>query len=373
MQQLDYWFERHPDGFYKFQDASPDNPAYKTGDSWVEELKFSVAEFRTAFDQIGHRHKSKTDWAESTDPFQGKFYCCYTDRRSRLTFYFRNHAMVDAALDALVSLQGQSAPMPPSPMKPPIHAKSAAKQPNLPPKRPNSSVSADGAFTGNGDSGFTGNEETAFTGNEHSQDPVNPQAQPSQIENLHSQGMQTMHSAYTETTGLQKTTQKPQQLPRDSSGIDIAQENRSSSGQDNIFETLTFPKAEPIELKLLGELVAVCPAGQRQALLDEVEGARQKGSLRAGIVPFARALVKAEAQGLFSPSLGVAVSAAREAMGIRSLALTDSLARSSGSDGLSVEAHQWTAEEIELLPPKMRERVLAQLAQQGESQKGRAH
>lgn len=85
MQQLDYWFENHPEGFYKFLLPS-DHPAYKNGDSWTEELGMSKDEFRTAFDKIGHRYKSKSEFDKAEDKFQGKFYCSYVDRRSNLTF-----------------------------------------------------------------------------------------------------------------------------------------------------------------------------------------------------------------------------------------------------------------------------------------------
>ena len=98
MQQLDYWFENHPEGFYKFLLPS-EHPAYKDGDSWTEELGMSVDEFRTAFDKIGIRYKSKSEFDKADDKFQGKFYCSYVDRRSNLTYYFRNHDLVDAALD----------------------------------------------------------------------------------------------------------------------------------------------------------------------------------------------------------------------------------------------------------------------------------
>ena len=101
MQQLDYWFEGHPEGFYKFLLPS-DHHAYKVGDSWTEELGMSKDEFRTAFDKIGIRYKSKTEFDQAVDKFKGKFYCSYVDRRSNLTFYFRNHDLVDAALDELL-------------------------------------------------------------------------------------------------------------------------------------------------------------------------------------------------------------------------------------------------------------------------------
>lgn len=73
MQQLDYWFEVHPEGFYKFLESS-DHPAHKNGDSWTEELGMSGHEFRTAFDKIGIHYKSKSDFDQSVDKFQGLFY-----------------------------------------------------------------------------------------------------------------------------------------------------------------------------------------------------------------------------------------------------------------------------------------------------------
>lgn len=105
MQQLDYWFERYPDEFWKF--LSPcEHAAYKPGNSWTEELGMSEDEFRTAFDQIGIRYKSKKEYSAAADKFQGKYYCSYTDKVARMTYYRRNHQMVDAELDRLVSMGG---------------------------------------------------------------------------------------------------------------------------------------------------------------------------------------------------------------------------------------------------------------------------
>ncbi len=107
MQQLDYWFAKYPDGFYKFL-APPEqtHPNYKQGDSWQEEIGISADEFRTAFDLIGIRYLSKSSFNEAEDKFQGHYYCSYYDRVSRLTYYFRNHELTDNALTALIT--GQS-------------------------------------------------------------------------------------------------------------------------------------------------------------------------------------------------------------------------------------------------------------------------
>ncbi len=109
MQQLDYWFTQHPDGFYKFLDPTPKHPDYREGDSWTEELGFSKAEFRNAFDGIGVRHSSKSVYIESPNPFIGlngeKFYCSYHDKKNGLTWYFRNHPKVDDLIEELCKVK----------------------------------------------------------------------------------------------------------------------------------------------------------------------------------------------------------------------------------------------------------------------------
>lgn len=106
MQQLDYWFEKKPGGFYKFLEPCENNELYKTGDSWTEELGFSKAEFKTAFEKIGVAYKSKNEFKkamEKGDPFQGKFYCCYVDKMKYITVYYRNHDLLDLELEKLLS------------------------------------------------------------------------------------------------------------------------------------------------------------------------------------------------------------------------------------------------------------------------------
>lgn len=109
MQQLDYWFEKYPHGFFKFLEPTGKSRDYKRGKSWSEELNCSAEEFVTAFDKIGVRYKSKTEY-ESTpgDKFKGRFYCSYFDRSKGLTYYFRNHELVDSKLDELISRETES-------------------------------------------------------------------------------------------------------------------------------------------------------------------------------------------------------------------------------------------------------------------------
>lgn len=102
MQQLDYWFIRYPEGFYKFLEPTSNAPLYRPGQSWCEELGFTKDEFRTAFDKIGYRWASKSRFEIAPDKFFGKFYASYVDRRTNLTWYIRNHELVDLTLDLLL-------------------------------------------------------------------------------------------------------------------------------------------------------------------------------------------------------------------------------------------------------------------------------
>ncbi len=109
-QQLDYWFARSPDSFYKFLSPPKTNhEKYRIGDSWTEELGFSEFEFRTAFDKIGVRHTSKGAFNAAENPFSKNdheyYFCSYHDKMKGITYYFRNHELADKALDSLVHTQ----------------------------------------------------------------------------------------------------------------------------------------------------------------------------------------------------------------------------------------------------------------------------
>lgn len=102
MHQFEYWFEK-PNfrfGFFKFM-APCDKPQYKKGDSWTEELNFTVDEFQSAISKICQPYKSINDIKRayaSKDIFKGKFYASYRDRINHLTFYIRNDELVNKVL-----------------------------------------------------------------------------------------------------------------------------------------------------------------------------------------------------------------------------------------------------------------------------------
>ena len=103
MTQLEYWFSKMKgEMFYKFLEPC-EQKGYKEGDSWVEELGFSKAEFRTAFAKIGKTYKSKNEYLNSQDQFGDKLYLSYYDRVERQTYYIRNHDKADEIMEKLIS------------------------------------------------------------------------------------------------------------------------------------------------------------------------------------------------------------------------------------------------------------------------------
>ena len=259
MQQLDYWFENHPEGFYKFLLPS-EHPAYKDGDSWTEELGMSRHEFRTAFDKIGIRYKSKSDFDQAVDKFQGLFYCSYVDRRSNLTYYFRNHDLVDAALDELLSKPAQR-----------LEKKSVSSTAN--PHR-------DAEFTVKPECGFTVKPDSGFTGNSDSSLTVNPENPPPLYRDYNTET--------TTTTG-----------------------NSGAIDSGGCGENLIFPKCTQNESIAIRQLLSECPAEMQQAALDEIEGARQAGVIKTNLVPFARGIMTAISRGTFTVGHGPTVAAQR--------------------------------------------------------------
>ena len=98
LQQLEYWSARYPSGFWKFFEPCDHHPQYREGDSWAEELGFSRRVFLRAFAIIGTHYKSKSEYLKQADPFQGKMYASYYDRKTNRTHFFRDHGSIDRFL-----------------------------------------------------------------------------------------------------------------------------------------------------------------------------------------------------------------------------------------------------------------------------------
>lgn len=93
--QLEYWFARYPDEFYKFIDRpKTKTPGYREGDSWCEELFITRKTFDRAFEKIGVKYSSIADWNESKS-FMGMGYASVFDRTTKRTTFLRNHELMD--------------------------------------------------------------------------------------------------------------------------------------------------------------------------------------------------------------------------------------------------------------------------------------
>jgi len=117
-EQLEYWFDKCDyNYFYKFLESAPNHPSYDPGDSWIEELGFSVEEFRSAFDKIGIRYNSKTEFLKAKEEGrlfiknrEEKFYCSFIDKQKNLTYYVRNNELIDRLLDELTHKEVEGEP-----------------------------------------------------------------------------------------------------------------------------------------------------------------------------------------------------------------------------------------------------------------------
>ena len=108
-ERLEYWSQKYESGFWKFFEPC-DHPLYRSGDSWEEEVGFSRKVFKKVFDLIGVHYKSKSEFLRQADPFQGKLYASYYDRKTNRTTFLRNHAFVLSFLKNLWNASKQGNP-----------------------------------------------------------------------------------------------------------------------------------------------------------------------------------------------------------------------------------------------------------------------
>ena len=325
MQQLDYWFSSQPEGFYKFLEPA-DHPAYKEGDSWVEELGMSADEFRYAFDRISIRYKSRTEFEKASktgDLFKGKFYCSYIDRRANLTHYFRNHDLVDAALDQLIcdsslktnsKSKGKRVVAPTKGVETPLEDSipvTDCSESNIP-------------VTGNSDlqnwkNRFTELEiPVCVAGNPDSPEPENPLYVKRLFRGPLLQRLHTETTTTTTGTDELSTELVDKRCDTESSPLPPVSEPPRGCGDDfELKQTepqlsdLIWPKCSPEEWDALAEILKTIPATQRQVLLDELEGARAAGKVRSGLMPFAGGLVRAMLKRTFTVGYSPAIAARR--------------------------------------------------------------
>lgn len=100
MQQLEYWFSKYSNGFYKIIGKGNKNEK-DSEDSWCTELQISYFKFNRAFQSIGKIYKSKTEYDNSPDKFQGKPYLLYHDKKNERPVFLRNHEIADDLINKI--------------------------------------------------------------------------------------------------------------------------------------------------------------------------------------------------------------------------------------------------------------------------------
>jgi len=376
MQQLDYWFHRYPDGFYKFLEPSPNHVCYKASDSWTEEIGISKGEFRTAFDSIGYRHATKAAFLAAQDKFLGRMYASYIDKKTNLTHYVRNHALVDQRLDDLIASKAPTSDL----LAHSFHPEFEARAPqinsrNLTHSEPRSvqisnrdvthhetqSAQIDNRnLTHHVSQSAQINKPNLTDANSQSAHDVNRDVSD---RTSGSQGIRfpALRGARSEPVGIgfphlpttdntkENTKQLLQTAPPTTE--QALQRSSSSSVLNNIpSQTLHYPNITGRELKSIEALLVTCDLAMQQDVLDEIEGIRLAGKIVRGPVPLARTLIAKVASNEFSLSAGIAVQAQREQRMRTQSAVRQATAERS-------EPVPITQKQIDSLPTHMRARA----------------
>ena len=93
--RLEYWFSKSENSFYKFLEPC-EHVLYRVGDSWLEETGIKRKSFKRVFQLFGTWYNSKSEFLKQDDPFKGKMYLAYYDRKLNRTFFVRNHELVNS-------------------------------------------------------------------------------------------------------------------------------------------------------------------------------------------------------------------------------------------------------------------------------------
>lgn len=305
MQQLDYWFERYPDGFYKFLEAS-DHPKYSAGQSWSEEIGISSTEFRTAFDKIGTRWKSKTEFENAEDKFQGKFYASYQDKRANLTFYFRNHELVDTALDQLLlELNKAKAPTGSEGQSNPNYKMANVNKAVVTTNTPQSTGAKDSSSPANDESESTVDANGIGAGDGADQPTVNTQHTSPELHISDSQEIDNPPLDNTEITITEITSDKLQLQ-------ETSQPTESTVGSGSALILFLPPSLSEPEQASLRSIVSGLDPAIAQNVLDEACGIRKAGQVKVSLISLTSGLVKKAQEGKFNLAAGLSIQRERE-------------------------------------------------------------
>lgn len=149
LQQIFYrWARKGFAPFYKFK-CPCESPAYKNGDSWTEELGFSVGEFDTALDKIAV--KVRKDGERPEDALV--WYWVDYDRK---TYYEVNEAVFSQAVEAIYSQPFKKIG------KRPIKRGENGKFATVKPETGDSSLTPENGFTCNGETDLRNSEKRIY-------------------------------------------------------------------------------------------------------------------------------------------------------------------------------------------------------------------
>ena len=93
--RLEYWFIRAESGFYKYLEPC-ESAMCRAGDTWLEETGIRRKAFKAVFQLFGTWYSSKSEYLKQDDPFKGKMYLAYYDRKHNQMHFLRNHDLVNS-------------------------------------------------------------------------------------------------------------------------------------------------------------------------------------------------------------------------------------------------------------------------------------
>lgn len=110
--RLMYWFNKKPEGFYKFKQPCKKHPLYRSGDSWGEELMMSRKILDPIMARLVTYYKTKKAFLLSSDRFKGKIFASYTNHKTNQTHYIIDWKAYSRFIEQIGLTKPKNAPSP---------------------------------------------------------------------------------------------------------------------------------------------------------------------------------------------------------------------------------------------------------------------
>lgn len=109
LQQLMFRDDGRGEKFYKFTEPCK-HPKYRPGDSWTEELGFSVNEFNTALGKIGFKlgKKAKEQYGDCYEEEKAKAIVWYYTDNERVTWYTVNNELLSNLINRVYQINTET-------------------------------------------------------------------------------------------------------------------------------------------------------------------------------------------------------------------------------------------------------------------------